>query len=250
MQATSMLGRVVPGWIADHVASGTTTLVIAASGSAVSTICSASARRLGRCGRSLLLAAFAGIRGVRLERRADRRGGAALAAGADRRDGGRRRHLDLHGQHADAGGLRGLRRGDRPLRPGLPGVRRASAWSACRCSTASIAAIEKPGRLTAAGGRAPPEMLNPSPEEPSQNKRGCHVRRAWPFHRRRVEEERRRQQGRGRHQSGDREAAGASAARQQGRSRRGAGIRQEGLRASGARPRPTTAARSCTRPPT
>ena len=46
-------------------------------------------------------------------------------------------------------------------------------------------------------------------------------------------EERRRQQGRGRDQSGDREAAGASAARQQGRSRRGAGIRARRASRSG-----------------
>ena len=51
-----------------------------------------------------------------------------------------------------------------------------------------------------------------------------------PFHRRRVEEERRRRQvGRG-DQSGDRKAARHIAARQQGRSRRRARSRQEGLR--------------------
>ena len=61
--------------------------------------------------------------------------------------------------------------------------------------------------------------------------------------------QRRRPQGRGRDQSGDRQGAGASAACQHGRSRRGARRRREGLRRSGARPRPMTAPRSCARPP-
>jgi MFS family permease len=38
MQATSVAGRMVLGWVADHVASSTTTLAIAAVGSALSTI--------------------------------------------------------------------------------------------------------------------------------------------------------------------------------------------------------------------
>lgn len=38
MQTSSMFGRVILGWIADHVASGPTTLMIAALGSAASTI--------------------------------------------------------------------------------------------------------------------------------------------------------------------------------------------------------------------
>ena len=55
--------------------------------------------------------------------------------------------------------------------------------------------------------------------------------------------ERRRPQGRGRDQSGDREAAGATAACQQGRSRRGARGREEGLRGLAGNPRPMTAAK-------
>ena len=101
-----------------------------------------------------------------------------------------------------------------------------SACFACHCSTGSIASVTNPARdrWWPDGGNA-----KSSAQEPAR-KRGCHVRRARPFHRRRVAEERRRQQGRGRPQSGDREAAGAPAARQHCRSRPGAGIRQAGLR--------------------
>ena len=146
MQATSVLGRIALGWIADHVASSTTTLAIAAVGSALSTI------RSGWPAPGWPLWAFVAARrrrrhrGVRLERRADRRGGAALAARADRRDGGRRGHPGFHDQHADAGRLRGLRRDHRPLRSGVlrrPGL---SAWSACRCSTAWDPTASRAGR--------------------------------------------------------------------------------------------------------
>ena len=53
MQTSSMFGRVTLGWIADRVASGPATLMIASIGSAISTIALAlSAARTGRCGRS------------------------------------------------------------------------------------------------------------------------------------------------------------------------------------------------------
>ena len=84
--------------------------------------------------------------------------------------------------------------------------------------------------LSRTGWRVRPEMLNPPPRGTIQKNEGVMYSELGLYHRRRVEEERQRRQGRGRHQSGDREAAGAPAARQQVRSRRGAGIRQEGLR--------------------
>ena len=54
MQATSVVGRMALGWIADHAASSTTTLAIASVGSALSTIAFGLATRPGRCGPSLL----------------------------------------------------------------------------------------------------------------------------------------------------------------------------------------------------
>ena len=75
-----MFGRVAMGWFADHVGVSTTTLALASVAFALSTI------RSGWCTPDwplwalLLLAAVAGVCGVRLERRADRRDGAALAA--------------------------------------------------------------------------------------------------------------------------------------------------------------------------
>ena len=54
MQATSVIGRMAFGWIADHAASSTTTLAIASVGSALSTIAFGLADPAGRCGPSLL----------------------------------------------------------------------------------------------------------------------------------------------------------------------------------------------------
>jgi MFS family permease len=79
MQASSMFGRVCLGWIADHVTSGARTLMLASLGSA------AGPEHAGLAG--LGVRAAGGIRrhrGVRLERRADRRSGAPLAARVDR----------------------------------------------------------------------------------------------------------------------------------------------------------------------
>jgi MFS family permease len=61
MQTTSMLGRVTLGWIADHVASSTMTLAIAALGSAVSTILLGFSTSAWPLWSFVVLAAFAGI---------------------------------------------------------------------------------------------------------------------------------------------------------------------------------------------
>ena len=61
MQTASMLGRVTLGWIADHVASSTTTLAIAALGSAVSTILLGFSTSTWPLWSFVMLAAFAGI---------------------------------------------------------------------------------------------------------------------------------------------------------------------------------------------
>jgi len=61
MQTTSMLGRVTLGWIADRVASSTTTLAIASLGSAVSTILLGFSTSAWPLWSFVVLAAFAGI---------------------------------------------------------------------------------------------------------------------------------------------------------------------------------------------
>ena len=61
MQASSMFGRVCLGWIADRVASGPTTLLLAALGSAVSTILLGLSTSAWPLWAFVLLAAFAGI---------------------------------------------------------------------------------------------------------------------------------------------------------------------------------------------
>jgi MFS family permease len=61
MQATSTVGRMVMGWIADHAASSTTTLALASVASALSTIAFALARPDWPVWALLLLAAVGGI---------------------------------------------------------------------------------------------------------------------------------------------------------------------------------------------
>ena len=124
MQTSSMFGRVILGWIADHVASGTMTLMIAALGlgrldhparlqhaglAAVGVSC------CSRPSRAFAVSGWNGVQIAEVARRSPPELIGETAAG-----GG---HPDFHGQHADAGGLRGLRRDHRPLRSGLPGVR-------------------------------------------------------------------------------------------------------------------------------
>src|SRR3989442_6398722 len=72
-----------------------------------------------------------------------------------------------------------------------------------------------------------------------ENNEEPHVYRSRALYRRQVGE-RRRPQGRGRAQSGDREAAGAPAPCQQGRSRRGAGSGEERPCAVAGEPVPQT----------
>ena len=61
MQATSVLGRIVMGWFADHVASSTTTLALASIASALSTIAFGLVRPDWPLWALALLAAVAGI---------------------------------------------------------------------------------------------------------------------------------------------------------------------------------------------
>jgi MFS family permease len=61
MQATSVLGRIVLGWVADHIASSSTTLVIAALASSISTILLAFSTSAWPLWAFIALAAFAGI---------------------------------------------------------------------------------------------------------------------------------------------------------------------------------------------
>lgn len=61
MQTSSMFGRVILGWVADHVASGPATLMIAALGSSVSTILLGLSSPAWPLWAFMLLAAFAGI---------------------------------------------------------------------------------------------------------------------------------------------------------------------------------------------
>ena len=124
------------GWIADHAASSTATLAIAAVGSALSTIAFGLAEPGWPVWAFVLLAAVAGFsvsgwNGVQIAEVARR-----SPPEFDRRDRGRRGHPGVHEQHAGAGRFCRLCRADRPLdyaflRPGR------SASSACRCSTAS-----------------------------------------------------------------------------------------------------------------
>jgi MFS family permease len=61
MQATSVLGRIVLGWVADHVASSSTTLAIAALASSISTILLAFSTSAWPLWAFITLAAVAGI---------------------------------------------------------------------------------------------------------------------------------------------------------------------------------------------
>ena len=126
MQAFGVAGRILMGWIADNVVEhGDARL------------------RGGGVGRGhhpvrALPAGLAGVEpdgacrrrrrlGVRLERRADRRGRAPLAAPSGRRDRGRLGDPGVLEQHAGAGRLRGVRRRDRSIRRGVHHRRRVQS---------------------------------------------------------------------------------------------------------------------------
>ncbi len=121
MQATSVIGRMALGWIADHVG-----VQHHDARHRVGRLGAVDHRvRVGRTGLAGLDLRAARrhrrLLGVRLERRADRRGGASFTARADRRDRRGRGHPGVHEQHAGAGRVRRLRRADRPVRSRVPG---------------------------------------------------------------------------------------------------------------------------------
>ena len=169
-------------------------------------------------------------RGVRLERRPDRRGGAALAAGADRRDGGRLGHPDFRGQHADANRLRGLRRDHRPLRSGLPGVRGLQPRLPAAALRHGAEDTRSPAGEPAVGGRARSGNAKSFARGTSQNNEGVMYGELGLFIDGAWKKNGSSNKGEDVINPATEKPLAPPAARQQIRSRRGAGIRQEGLR--------------------